>query len=82
MRHDLLAVPVTRPALTDMMMDVRGVRWRITIRRANGTVTTRRGYESREAASRARDRLTARDGSRVDVSAARYWRRSLADKQP
>lgn len=59
-----------------------GVRWRIAVRTPDGTVTTRRGYESREAACRARDRLTARDDQRINVSFARHWHRWLADKEP
>jgi integrase len=59
-----------------------GVRWRIAVRRPDGSVTTRRGYESWEAACRARERLMARAADGVDVSFARYWRRWLADKQP
>ena len=59
-----------------------GVRWRIAVKRADRTVTTRRSYPIHEQATRARDRLTRTRASRGDVSLACFWRRWLAEKQP
>jgi integrase len=59
-----------------------GVRWRIAVPRSDGTVTTRRGFESREAAWRARDCLTGRGPLEADVTFARFWTRWLTDKRP
>jgi hypothetical protein len=59
-----------------------GVRWRVAVPRGDGTVTTRRGFESREAARRARDHQGDREPQATEVSFARHWVRWLADKQP
>jgi len=60
----------------------QGVRWRIAVKQPDGTVTTRRGYRTREQATRARDRLTHAGPPRADASFGCFWRRWLADKQP
>jgi integrase len=59
-----------------------GVRWRIAVKQPDGTVTTRRGYRSHKAASRARDRLTHEGPPGADASFGCFWRRWLTEKQP
>jgi hypothetical protein len=60
----------------------QGVRWRVAVDQPGGTVTTRRGYLTYEAAARARARLSRTRPIGGDVSFASFWRRWLADKQP
>ena len=61
----------------------QGVHWRVTLPQPDGSVTTRRGYPTREAAWRARDQLVAPapPAAVAEASFARYWRAWLADKR-
>jgi integrase len=59
-----------------------GVRWRVAVRREDGSTTTRRGYKTREAAWQARERLGPPTAPASDTSFAAFWRRWLADKRP
>jgi hypothetical protein len=59
----------------------QGVRWRVTLPQPDGSVTTRRGYPTPEAARRARDQLIAPAPPAAEASFARYWRVWLADKR-
>ena len=60
----------------------QGVRWRIALKLPDGTLTTRRGFRTREAAAREHDRITATGPPEADTSFACFWRRWLAHKQP
>jgi len=60
----------------------QGVRWRVAVPQPDGTVTTRRGYRTREAACLARDRLTQLASPSAQASFACYWRAWLAEKRP
>src|SRR5215210_8997831 len=57
----------------------QGVRWRIAVKQPDGTLTTRRGFRTREAAARERDLVTATGPPDADASFACFWRRWLAD---
>jgi hypothetical protein len=59
----------------------QGVRWRVTLPQPDGSVTTRRGYPTREAARRARDQVVAPEPPPAEASFARYWRAWLGDKR-
>ena len=58
-----------------------GVRWRIAVRRQDGSTTTRRGYTTREAAWRAQERLSGARASAAKPSFGGFWLRWLADKR-
>ena len=60
----------------------QGVRWRVAVPQPDGSVTTRRGYRTHEAACRARERLTQLAAPRAQASFARFWRAWLAEKRP
>jgi len=60
----------------------QGVRWRVAVPQPDGSVTTRRGYRTHEAACQARDRLTHLASPEAQASFARFWRAWLADKRP
>jgi integrase len=59
-----------------------GVRWRIAVTRPDGTLTTRRGFRTHDAARLAHDRLTRTSPTESDMSFGRFWREWLAAKQP
>ena len=60
----------------------QGVRWRIAVKQPDGTLTTRRGFRTHEAAARERDRATAIGPPGADGSFGCFWQRWLAEKQP
>ncbi len=60
----------------------QGVRWRVAVPRANGRVSTRRGYETHAAALAARARVMDTQSLGADASFARYWREWLAERRP
>ena len=60
----------------------RGVRWRVAVPQPDGSITTRRGYRTHEAARRARERLTQLASPGAQASFARFWRAWLAEKRP
>jgi hypothetical protein len=60
-----------------------GVRWRVAVRREDGSTTTRRGFATLEAAWRTRERIESPPASTTtNVSFAAFWRRWLIDKRP
>jgi len=60
----------------------QGVRWRVAVPQPDGSVTTRRGYRTHEAACQARERLTQLAAPGAQASFARFWRTWLAEKRP
>jgi hypothetical protein len=59
-----------------------GVRWRIAITHKDGTTTTRRGYQTRDAAIRGRERLAQPIPATTTMSFAAFWHQWLATKRP
>jgi integrase len=59
----------------------QGVRWRVALPQSDGSLTTRRGYPTREAACRAREQLVVTPAPAAEASFARYWQAWLADKR-
>jgi len=59
----------------------QGVRWRVAVPQPDGSVTTRRGYRTHEAACQAHERLTHLACPGAQASFARYWRAWLAEKR-
>ena len=59
----------------------QGVRWRVAVPQPDGSVTTRRGYRTHEAACQARDCLTHLACPGGQASCSRFWRAWLAGKR-
>jgi hypothetical protein len=59
-----------------------GVRWRIAVTQPDGTVTTRRGFRTHDAARLAHHRLTRTSPSESGISFSRFWRDWLVAKRP
>jgi hypothetical protein len=59
----------------------QGVRWRVAIAQPDGSLTTRRGYQTHDAACRARERLMQLASPAAQASFAHFWRAWLAEKK-